>query len=179
MTRSSKIATITTVLVFSIGCDQALKQTAKTLLQDALPVSLLNDLVRLQYAENRGIMLSIGAALSPATRFWVFVVAVGLLLMAMLAYALWNKEMDRMQTISWSLIVSGGLGNLLDRVTKNGVVIDYISIGVGVVRTAVFNLADALVFAGVFLLLVHGTKKGGRSPGEDPKDITDQNAHFT
>jgi signal peptidase II len=79
--------------------------------------------------------------------------------MAMLAYVLLSREMDRMQTVAWALIVSGGLGNLIDRITRDGAVIDFISIGFGVVRTAVFNLADALVFAGVFLLLVHNRKK--------------------
>lgn len=148
-----------TVLVLSIGCDQLLKQVAKTFLQFSPPISLLNDVVRLQYAENRGIMLSIGASLAPEMRFWIFTVALGLLLLAMLVYVLWRREMDRMQTVAWALIVSGGLGNLIDRITKDGAVIDFISIGFSVVRTAVFNLADTLVFAGVFLLLMHGMKK--------------------
>lgn len=175
MKTSSRIATITSVLLLSIGCDRAFKQIARVYLQDSLPVSLLHDCIRLQYAENRGIMLSIGAALSPAARFWIFIVAVGLLLTVMLIYALWSKEMDRGQTMAWSLIVSGGLGNLLDRVMQNGVVVDYISIGVGVIRTAVFNLADLLVFAGVVLLLIHGTKKGGTAARGGPPEVKDSN----
>ncbi len=152
---------IGSVLVLSIGSDQILKHVAKTFLRYSPPVSFLNDFVRLQYAENRGIMLSIGATLSADVRFWIFTVAVGLLLMGMIAYVVWSKEMDRAQTIAWSLVVSGGLGNLVDRLLRSGAVIDFVSIGVSVIRTAVFNLADVLVFAGVFLLLIHGRKKGG------------------
>ena len=155
-----------TVLALSIGCDQLLKQVARTFLQYSPPISFLNDIARLQYAENRGIMLSIGASLSPEMRFWIFIVAVGLLLMAMLAYILWSPEMDRTQTVAWALIVSGGLGNLIDRITKNGAVIDFISIGFGVIRTAVFNLADALVFAGLFLLLIHRHRNNGSSKSQ-------------
>ena len=100
-------------------------------------------------------MLSIGAALSPELRFWIFTVAVGLLLVGMLAYILWARDIDPTQTVAWSLLVSGGLGNLMDRLLRGGVVVDYVSVGVGIVRTAVFNLADMLVFLGVFILLIH------------------------
>jgi signal peptidase II len=155
----SKITTIVTVLALSIGCDQVLKKVAGSFLRDFPPISLFNDFVHLQYAENKGIMLSIGASFSAETRFWIFIVAVGLMLMAMLAYVLWSREMDRMQIVAWALVVSGGIGNLIDRITRDGAVIDFISIGFGVVRTGVFNLADALVFAGVFLLLIHSGKK--------------------
>jgi len=159
MKLSSRVLTIATVLFLSIGCDQAVKILAKRSLENVAPLSLFHDFVRLQYAENSGIMLSIGAGLSPGARFWAFIVVVGILLGAILLYTVWSREMDRTQAVAWTLIASGGLANLLDRVTKNGVVIDYISIGIGVVRTAVFNIADTLVFVGVFLLLLHGTRK--------------------
>jgi signal peptidase II len=174
MKTSLKMMTLVTVLVLSIGCDQLVKQVARSFLQYSPPLSYFGDVVRLQYAENRGIMLSIGAMLSPDVRFWIFTVGVGLLLMAMLAYVLWSGEMERLQTIAWSLIVSGGFGNLIDRVIRDGVVIDYISIGLGVVRTAVFNLADVLVFAGVFLLLIYRKRKGGIGNAKEPMEIKDQ-----
>ena len=167
MKQSTKILIIALVLLVSIGCDQVSKQVAKTLLQYSPQVSMLDDFVRLQYAENRGIMLSIGASLSPGMRFWTFTVGVGLLLMGMLAYIIWNREIDRLQAIGWALIVSGGLGNLIDRAARNGVVIDFVSIGFRAIRTAVFNLADVLVFVGVFLLLVHGKTKGKEPGGEE------------
>ena len=57
--------------------------------------------------------------------------------------------------------------NLIDRLLRNGAVIDFVSVGFDGIRTAVFNLADVLVFAGVFLLLIHGRRKG-KSPDMDP-----------
>lgn len=156
-----------TVLLLSIVCDQILKYVARVSLPNVLPISFLGDFIRLQYAENRGVMLSIGASLSPEFRFWVFVVAVGVLLTVILAFVILSQETSRMQTIAWTLVVSGGIGNLIDRLARDGVVIDYISIGVGVVRTAVFNLADALVFAGVFLLLFSSRKKDKESKDKE------------
>jgi signal peptidase II len=166
MRRSTRVTTILAILVFSTVCDQILKLVARSTLQYSPAISFLDDFVRLVYAENRGIMLSVGATLSPEVRFWVFGVLVGLLLGSLLAYVLWNHEMGRTHTIAWTLIVSGGLGNLFDRLTKNGVVIDFVSIGFGVVRTAVFNLADLLVFAGVLLLLMHRHKDNADSQSQ-------------
>ncbi len=171
MKTSSRILTVLTVLVLSIGCDQLLKQVAGAFLRYSPPISIFNDFILLQYAENKGVMLSIGAALSPEARFWIFIVAVGLLLMALLVYILVSKELDRMQAVAWTLIVSGGFGNLIDRVMRHGVVIDFVSVGFSMIRTAVFNLADVLVFAGVFFLLIHGRKRRGDPPeiiGEKP-----------
>ena len=173
MKLSSKIMIVFTVLVLSIGSDQILKQAAKAFLQYSPPISYLDDTIRLQYAENRGVMLSIGASLSAEWRFWIFTIAIGVVLMGMLAYVVWSREMDRMQTVAWSLVVSGGLGNLLDRVLRGGAVIDFISIGRGAVRTAVFNLADVLVFAGVFLLLVHRKRKNGETKAPPSVEITE------
>jgi len=166
--------TVVTVLVLCVGCDQILKHVARFLLQYSPPLSYLGDVVRLQYAENSGIMLSIGATLSPGVKFWIFTVGVGLMLMVMLVYIFRRGEMERVQTIAWSLILSGGLGNFIDRVMRDGVVIDYISIGVDNFRTAVFNLADALVFAGVFLLLIQRRKEIKAGDLESSVEIKDQ-----
>ena len=167
---SSKATRIATVLILSIGSDQVLKELARIFLRFSPPISYLDDFVRMEYAENRGVMLSIGAALTPELRFWIFVVAVGVLLIGMLAYILWNREIDPTQTVAWSLLVSGGLGNLVDRVLRDGVVVDYVSVGIGMVRTAVFNLADVLVFAGVFILLIHKSRKNQNPDLEQPPE---------
>lgn len=165
MKPSSRILTVLTVLALSVGSDQLLKQVARTFLRYSPSISIFNDFILLQYAENRGVMLSIGAALSPEARFWIFIVAVGFLLLALLVYILVSKELDRMQAVAWTLIVSGGFGNLIDRMMRDGVVIDFVSVGFSMIRTAVFNLADLLVFVGVFLLLIHGKGRKDHLPG--------------
>lgn len=168
--------TMLTVLVLCIGSDQILKQVAKVLLRYSPPIPYLNDIVRLQYVENKGIMLSIGSGLSDEMRFWIFTVAVGVVLIVMLVHVVWSRDMDRMQTIAWSLVLSGGFGNLIDRFMRNGVVIDFISVGVGSVRTAIFNLADVLVFAGVFLLLIHGRKERRTAEVNSPIETKEESS---
>jgi len=40
------------------------------------------------------------------------------------------------------------MGNLIDRVWNNGLVTDFINVGIGPVRTGVFNVADLAVTFG-------------------------------
>jgi len=63
-----------------------------------------------------------------------------------------------------ALVSGGGIGNWLDRVLHDGAVTDFVSIGLGSLRTGVFNLADLAVVAGVCLLLV----STGHAPDEPP-----------
>jgi signal peptidase II len=172
----SKLMTIMTVLVLCVGCDQIFKQVARVFLSASPPLSFVGDFIRLQYAENSGIMLSIGAELSHEVRFWIFTVGVGVMLILMLVYIFRVRVMERAEAIAWSLVLSGGLGNLIDRVMRDGVVIDYVSVGIGVIRTAVFNLADALVFAGVIFLLVQrrNRDKAAEKMKDQVSNIKDQ-----
>ena len=46
------------------------------------------------------------------------------------------------------LILAGGIGNLIDRVSHQGLVTDFINLGIGPIRTGVFNVADIAVTTG-------------------------------
>jgi lipoprotein signal peptidase len=60
MNRTYRIFLISILLLSTTGCDQVTKRVAKAKLISAGPVSLLNDVIRLEYAENPGAFLSIG-----------------------------------------------------------------------------------------------------------------------
>ncbi len=55
-----------------------------------------------------------------------------------------------------SLIFSGGVSNLIDRFAHNGYVIDFLNLGVGSLRTGIFNVADIAIALGALLLLMPG-----------------------
>ena len=65
------------VLLCCVGCDQAMKAYAKGTLAFSPPVLLLDGAVRLQYAENPGAFLSLGAELPAGVRYFFGVVLVG------------------------------------------------------------------------------------------------------
>ena len=109
---------------------------------------------RLQYVENRGAFLSLGASLPQTARTWIFVVAVLAVLLLISIYILKGKQVAPGELWAASLFASGGVGNLIDRILF-GYVRDFANIGIGPVRTGVFNVADVAISAGAVILLVH------------------------
>lgn len=140
------------LLVLTVACDQTSKRLAAELLDGFGPHPFMGGSVELLYAENSGAFLGLGARLAETTRFWLFTVGVAGLLLLFL-YKL-HYAASRMELIGWSLIVGGGLGNLIDRLVHDGRVIDFLRVGFGGLRTGIFNLADAAIVAGLVALLV-------------------------
>ncbi|HTQ81176.1 MAG TPA: signal peptidase II, partial [Thermoanaerobaculia bacterium] len=106
------------VLGTAVGCDQATKHLARRSLADAPPISLLADSVRLEYAENQGGFLSLGAELPGRVRFFLFVPLVGAILAGSLALA--PRSTSAIQLWGLSLLAGGGAGNLIDRIAYDG-----------------------------------------------------------
>ncbi|HVE85931.1 MAG TPA: signal peptidase II [Myxococcales bacterium] len=163
-----RLLMVAALLSTTIGCDQATKLLAKSALPNTLPQSFLGDVFRLTYAENRGAFLSLGAALPEWARFWVLNVGVALVLVALLFHALWGRKVDPSQAAAYALVVGGGLGNWLDRVLRGGTVVDFMNLGVGPVRTGVFNVADVAIMAGAAVLLLGGVSLR-RRPAPTPE----------
>lgn len=136
-----------------VGCDQAAKSVARSQLAHTETVSLAGDTLRLQYTENNGAFLGLGAALPKRWRTVIFSGAVAVVLGLVLAYALVSESAPVTVVVALSLVGGGGIGNLLDRVAHGGYVVDFINLGVGVVRTGIFNVADVAITAGMVLFV--------------------------
>jgi signal peptidase II len=63
-----------------------------------------------------------------------------------------------------SLILCGGIGNLIDRIVRDGRVVDFMNMGIGTLRTGVFNVADLGIVGGLLLLVVLELFKPKESP---------------
>lgn len=147
------------VLLLSVGCDQATKQLAIDRLDGAPPISLAGDAIRLELATNPGGFLSLGARLEPGLQRLLFVVLVPGCLALVCALALRSGAVSALGMAGLGLVVGGGLGNWLDRVRETGAVTDFVSLGVGGLRTGIFNVADVTILAGVVLLAL--ARSGG------------------
>ncbi|HSK87118.1 MAG TPA: signal peptidase II [Anaerolineales bacterium] len=154
MTKIHRLALAILVLFFCTGFDQVTKDVAQERLADAPPISLLNDTIRIQYMENTGVTLGLGSNLPREVRFVLFVLLNGLITVMTLLYALKLHDLRFMQIVGLLLVASGGLGNLIDRLFNNGAAIDFMNIGIGSLRTGVFNVADILVVAGAALFML-------------------------
>jgi signal peptidase II len=166
MRTSERLILCAAILAASVGCDQVTKRIAVKELSTAAPRSFLWDVFRLQYAENRGAFLSLGADLSHDVRWWLLTMGVGGILLGLLFYALLNKQLDRLQVGSLALVFSGGFSNLIDRLTQNGVVVDFMNVGIGPLRTGIFNVADIAIVVGVVLLAL---PRRHPAPAEPPQ----------
>lgn len=74
----------------------------------------------------------------------------------MVAAVLVHRSLRPYDVMGISLIIAGGLGNLTDRALNNGAVIDFMNIGVGSLRTGIFNIADVAIMVGVGVLMFLG-----------------------
>ncbi len=159
-----RTAIILIILLSCVGCDQATKTIARQSLAKAEPIRLFHDTVRLQYAENPGAFLSLGAKIPEHLRFWVFTFLVAAFLIGMSIYLIRSKKIDILHTVALALIVGGGFGNLIDRVVNEGRVVDFMNLGIGALRTGIFNVADIAISLGVVWLLTLSLTK--REPSE-------------
>lgn len=148
--------------VTTIGCDRVTKHAAMAILADESRHSFLADTVRLEYAENLGGFLSMGANWPTTLRTGILTVGTGLMLLA-LTVAAFRFKFSPFALTGVVLIVAGGASNWFDRVAR-GSVPDFINIGVGSLRTGIFNVADvAITFGAAMLVLAEFRKVRGPS----------------
>lgn len=157
MIRSGIVRTGTRLLLViaigaTIGCDRVTKQIAETKLAGMPRQSFLADTVRLEYAENTGAFLGLGAEWPPAVRTALFGIGNGVLLLAMTALAI-RRRWPTLALFGLAFFIAGGSSNLIDRLTR-GSVIDFMNIGLGPLRTGIFNVADVALMIGMVLVIV-------------------------
>ncbi len=141
--------------------DRATKIAAVALLPEGRRLSYAGDLFRLELLRNPGAFLGLGGALPEGVRAAIFTWGVAALTVGALVVAL-RRGVARRTALAAALVGAGGLGNLWDRVALGGRVIDFLNVGVGPLRTGIFNVADMAITAGVVLLLL--------APGRPPRD---------
>lgn len=148
MSFSKRFILIIVVLLSCVGCDQVTKSMALSVLPTTEPWSYLGDTVRLQLVYNRGAFLSIGSSLPDAWRLGVFTIGASFLLLGLLVYVFLSGPQHPSFLLGVALLLAGGVGNLFDRLIHGGLVIDFMNVGIGPVRTGVFNVADAAIMVG-------------------------------
>jgi signal peptidase II len=153
-----RIAILLTTIVACVGCDQVTKSAARLQLERGTTVSLFHDFVRLQHVENPGAFLSMGDSLPKSVRTVLFTFG-GIVLAGGAMFRLARaRRMSNVQTFGAALICSGGLGNLFDRLTQGGYVTDFLNVGIGPLRTGIFNIADFVLLVGVGIIVLSGAR---------------------
>lgn len=131
--------------------DQASKIWAVEVLRGTPPRVYL-EVFTLTYAENSGGWGSLGADWHPFARRLLLIVAPALVLAFLGYYLIKNESFDWTKGVGYMLILSGGVGNLIDRFRLD-YVIDFLYLGYGPIGTNIFNIADMAILFGFALVI--------------------------
>ncbi len=146
------------LILATVGCDRVTKHLAAAALADGRARSFMADTVRLEYAENSGAFLGLGGSWPVEVRTSLFTVGNALLLSALVVTAI-RRRWTGLALAGVALFVAGGASNLADRVVW-GSVVDFMNVGVGPIRTGIFNVADMAIMAGAATLVFVGVRSG-------------------
>ncbi|MCQ2464163.1 MAG: signal peptidase II [Oscillospiraceae bacterium] len=129
-----------------------------------------NEIINLTYTENTGAAFSIMSG-----KQWFTIGFATLALVIFAVYVIKNYRNSKPAMIFSAMVISGGIGNLIDRV-RIGYVVDYIE--VRLFRFAIFNFADVCVTVGIVLLMIYVLFFSGKSrqeiPAENETEISDE-----
>jgi signal peptidase II len=133
-----------------------LDQVSKLLILRKLPlggkVPLIPGLLNLVHVHNKGAAFGLLSGWS-AQFAWLFFVITTALVLVVLGYLLWRLPDDQWpSTLGYSLILTGALGNLIDRI-RLGEVVDFIDVFYGRYHWPAFNVADSMVCVGAAVLV--------------------------
>lgn len=154
-TKIKRWITIIIIMTIVIISDQITKELAREHLADSPTISYWDNLFLLHYAENDGAFLSMGSNWPTLIRT-IFLTIVPVIFLTILFFVvLFSKDMDYMTTIAFALILGGGLSNMWDRIFNNGFVVDFMNMGIGNLRTGIFNVADMAITCAFFMIVIH------------------------
>jgi signal peptidase II len=145
----------------TVGCDRVTKHIAVTTLAGTPSRSFLGDTVRLEYSQNPGAFLSLGADWPLRARTALFGIGNAVLLFALMVMAM-RRRWSRPALLGLALFVAGGASNLLDRFAY-GNVVDFMNVGFGPLRTGIFNVADMAIMLGVGIVVCAGYRSDMRA----------------
>ncbi|MBR7116674.1 MAG: signal peptidase II [Clostridia bacterium] len=134
------------VLIGGVVIDQLTKVLAVAFVKPVPTIPLIEGVIHLTYVENTGAAFGM---LKDAP--WVFNTFSTIAIVAMLLYLFLGHANGRLYEISIAMIISGGIGNMIDRLAL-GYVVDFIDFRL--INFAVFNGADSLVCVGAGLLIL-------------------------
>ena len=145
--KNKKILIILFIILISICIDQIVKQIViKNVFNSS--IQIIKGVLNFTYVENTGGAYGIGS-----NNILIFIIINIIILGILMKFAISKREeIDTISLIAISLIIAGGIGNLIDRVAR-GYVIDFIDIN-PVFKYPVFNIADIFVVTGCIVIAI-------------------------
>lgn len=134
--------------VLALGADQLTKYIVATKMQLNQTIPFLHDILDFTYIHNDG-----GAWGMFGGSRWMLLGVTSVMMIIILILLIRNGFQKPLFFWSGCLIISGGLGNMIDRIFRDGLVVDFLQ--VKFIRFPIFNLADCAVVIGAGLLILY------------------------
>jgi signal peptidase II len=139
------------IVLFAV-LDQGVKVYIQTVLVYGQSLPVIPGVFHITLVRNTG------AAFSLLKQYpdLLLVITLGIFL-GFLVYGLRQVSFSSPERLALALVLGGALGNIIDRL-RYGSVVDYLD--VVLIHYPVFNLADAFIFCGVVILVIHQLRRG-------------------
>ncbi|HLI88836.1 MAG TPA: signal peptidase II [Ktedonobacteraceae bacterium] len=137
-------------------------------------IPLIGKYLVIDYTQNRGAAFSLFAN----SAILVVLIALAVGVVCYLYIRILNSG-PLFYKIVFGMIIGGALGNLIDRARHSGYVVDFISFRIPEINYyfAIFNIADASISVGVFLLFLLVLFGGFHHAGDSGKKREEAQSH--
>lgn len=152
MNKTNRLILISSFILITI--DQVIKHIIYI---NKYSFSIIKNFFRITYVENKG------AAFGFLSDYQILLAIIGIVFIIFFIKYIFSLKHLNYYVITYSIfIISGVIGNLIDRVFR-GFVIDYLDFNLLRYDFPVFNLADILIVVGVLLILLDELVRGKRN----------------
>jgi len=138
------------IAVLIVIADYVTKAMVVSSMELGESIPLWDGVFQFTYIQNRGAAFGM---LSDAR--WVFLILSTVAIIGIIGYVAWKRPKSKLVLTALSLIVGGGIGNMIDRV-KLGYVVDFLDFcALPNLWKWIFNVADACAVIGACLLILY------------------------
>ncbi|MBN1662935.1 MAG: signal peptidase II [Deltaproteobacteria bacterium] len=145
-----------TVTAFVLVMDQMTKAVVLTHMDIHASISVIAGFFSITHVRNPGAAFGFLTGAAPVFRHFFFLTVTVIAVLLILYYLKGTDAKDRGVVLSLSLILSGALGNLIDRV-RFGEVVDFLDVYIGFFPSLphwpAFNVADSAISVGAVILI--------------------------
>lgn len=144
-----KMIILTIVFIF---IDQISKGLINIFMNLNDSINIINNFFSLTYVHNYGAAFSM---LSGARLLFIIITIIALNVIYL--FFIKDKSLNKFEIITYSMLLSGIIGNLIDRVMF-GYVVDFLDFIIFGYDFAIFNIADSFIVISVILLIIQEVK---------------------
>lgn len=134
------------ILIIILICIDQISKFLVVFNKDNLPKTIIKNFLNITYCENRGIAFGLASGYVQLFSIITLVIIVAILIFVCINF----KKINTFLSVGIGMLISGGVGNLIDRLIRLYVV-DFIDFG-EFINFPVFNIADIFVVIGVIVI---------------------------